>query len=59
MTYWSQFSHYEIMSMQGVEHDDDMDDDSGSSSNAGDDDDSGFDRLECPKCRGRGCDYCL
>lgn len=56
--YWSQFSHSELMSMQGVEIDDPAYND--------DDEDVDYDHEEseddedsCPRCSGGGCNYCL
>jgi len=55
--YWSQWSHSEIMSMHGVEIDDERDDDTDLDH---DEDDTNLEQEDsCPRCSGGGCNYCL
>jgi hypothetical protein len=56
--YWSQFSHGELMSMQGVEIDDpEYNDDTNLEH---DEDDTNMEQEDCcPRCSGGGCNYCL
>ena len=58
--YWAQWSHAELMSMQGAEIDDpsyreDEDYDDYDRDRDVDDDNCG----SCPRCGGRGCNWCL
>lgn len=52
-TYWSQFSHSEIISLHGVEDDESLDDDVECEC------ESRECVGECPDCFGSGCNYCL
>lgn len=53
--YWAQFTHDEIMSMHGIEPDDELQDDLYLHEISPSDDEL---KNECPRCW-RGCSYCL
>lgn len=55
--YWSQWSHSELMSMQGVEIDDERNDDTDLDHD--EDDTNSGQEDNCPRCSGGGCNYCL
>ncbi len=50
---WAEYSHAELMSVQGVEIDTDLDQDDVDS-----DQDENLQDNECPNCTS-GCNYCL
>lgn len=54
--YWAQWSYSEILSIHGIElnkcHDNDEDYDCDAKKHVCDDD-------GCPRCSGRGCNFCL
>ncbi len=55
--YWNQLCNSEVMSMLGLSHDFHCDDDNVVDCN--DECEDKEDRHLCPRCTGRGCNYCL